>query len=52
MLQKIVLTIDADQNSMAMEVAWSISALDAVNFMSAAWNNVLQTQFETVFSIV
>ena len=40
MLQKIVLTIDVDENSTATEVAQSISALDAVNFMSAAWNNV------------
>ena len=34
MLQKVVLTIDADENSMATEVAWSILALDAVNFLS------------------
>ena len=40
MLQKIMLTIDADENSTATEVARSISALDAVNFMSAAWNDV------------
>ena len=40
MLQKIVLAIDADENSTATEVARSISALDAVNFMSAAWNDV------------
>ena len=40
MLQKIVLTIDADENSMATEVAHSISALDAINFMSTTWNNV------------
>ena len=29
-----------DENSTATEVARSISALDAVNFMSAAWNDV------------
>ena len=40
MLQKIVLTIDADENSTAMEVAQSISALDEVNFVSATWNDV------------
>ena len=40
MLQKIVLAIDADENSTATEVAWSISALDTVNFISAAWNDV------------
>ena len=40
MLQKIVLAIDADENSTATEVAQSISALDAVNFVSAAWDDV------------
>ena len=35
-----MLTIDADKNSTATAVARSISALDAVNFMSAAWNDV------------
>ena len=40
MLQKIVLAINADENSTATEVARSISALDAVNFISAAWNDV------------
>ena len=40
MLQKFVLTIDADENSTATKVDCSISALDSVNFMSAAWNDV------------
>ena len=40
MLQKIVLAIDAYENSTATEVARSISALDAVSFISAAWNDV------------
>ena len=40
MLQKIVLTIDADENCTATDVVQSISVLDAVNFMSAAWNDV------------
>ena len=39
MLQKIVLTIDADENSTATDVVRSISVLDAVNFMSATWND-------------
>ena len=49
MLQKIVLTIDADENSAATEVAWSISTLDAVNFMSAAWNNVSADTIQNCF---
>ena len=40
MLQKIVLTIDAGENCTATDVVRSISVLDAVNFMSAAWNDV------------
>ena len=40
MSQKIVLTIDAGENCTATDVIRSISALDAVNFMSAAWNDV------------
>ena len=49
MLQKIVLTIDAEENSRATEVARSISALDTVNFMSAAWNNVSADTIQNCF---
>ena len=44
MLQKIMLTIDADENSMVMEVP-----LDAVNFMSAALNNVSADTIQNCF---
>ena len=40
MLQKIVLTIDAGENCTVTDVVQSISVLDVVNFMSAAWNDV------------
>ena len=40
MLQKVLLTIDANKKATATDVARAISVLDATNFMSAAWNNV------------
>ena len=40
MLQKVLLTIDAEEKATATDVARAISVLDATNFMSAAWNNV------------
>ena len=40
MLQKIVLTIDAGENCTVTDVVRSISVVDAVNFMSAAWNDM------------
>ena len=44
-----MLTIDADDNSMVMEVAYFISALDAVNFMSAVWNNASADTIQNCF---
>ena len=40
MLQKVLLMIDADENATATNVAHAISVLDAVNFMSVAWQDV------------
>ena len=40
MLQKVLLTIDANKNATATNVASAISVLDAVNFMSVAWQDV------------
>ena len=40
MLQKVLLTIDADENATTTNVASAISVLDAVNFMTAAWQDV------------
>ena len=49
MLQKIVLRIDADKNSMMTKVACSISVLDAVNFMSTTWNDVSADAIQNCF---
>ena len=51
MLQKVLLTIDADENATTTNVASAISVLDAANFMSVAWQDVLylRRQFEIVF---
>ena len=40
MLQKVLLTIDANKNATVKNVACAISVLDAVNFMSVAWQDV------------
>ena len=46
MLQKILLTIDADENSM---VTFYFCILDAVNFMSAVWNDVFSDTIRNCF---
>ena len=40
MLQKVLFTIDVDKNAAVTNVARAISVLDAVNFMSVAWQDV------------
>nr|CAB3238194.1 dihydrolipoyl dehydrogenase, mitochondrial [Phallusia mammillata] len=40
LLQKILLSIEANEATTAAEVAWSLSVLDAVNLLSASWNDV------------
>ena len=44
-----MLTIDADENITATEVARSITVLDAVNLMSAAWNDVSADTIQNCF---
>ena len=49
MLQKIVLTIDAGEKCTATDMVRSISVLDVVNFMSAAWNDVSADTIQNCF---
>ena len=49
MLQKVLLTIDVDENATATNVAHAISVLDAVNFMSVAWQDVSAETIQNCF---
>jgi len=49
MLQKIVLTIDSNEDITATEVARSLSVLSAINFMSASWTDVSKETIQNCF---
>ena len=49
MLRKIVQTIDADESCIMTGIIQSISVLHAVNFISAAWNDVSKDTIQNYF---
>jgi len=49
MLQKIVLTIDSNEDIPATEVARSLSVLSAINFVSAFWTDVSKESIQNCF---
>jgi len=49
MLQKIVLTIDSNEDITATEVARSLSVLSAINFMSSSWTDVSKETIQNCF---